>query len=89
MHAASLVGRMSTSTSTSTDTTTEEQEGKRKPKVKAMGAVIFTGPDSLRDHHVKVETHQQYIGHTTASSEITGDLNYICRPSEANLYCTM
>lgn len=55
-------------------------EGKqRKPK----GAVLFTGPDGLRDHRVKVED-QCFVGNTTKSPEASGDLRYLYRAAEAS-----
>ncbi len=48
--------------------------GKRKP----IGEVLYTGPDGIGDHKVKVE-EQRYTGHTCASPEATGDVKYICR----------
>ncbi len=48
------------------------------------GAILFTGPDGMRDQRVQVEADHRYIGHTTASPEATGDLNYICRAAEVS-----
>ena len=51
--------------------------GEKKPK----GQLIYTGPDGIGDHKVTV-LPTRYVGHTTASPEHTGDVNYICRPAQ-------
>ena len=54
---------------------------KRKPK----GEVIFTGPDGIRQHRVKVKEEpwrQRYVGRSAASPEATGDMYYLVRASK-------
>ena len=63
------------STSISTDASFD---GKLK-----KGAILFTGPDGMRDQRVKVEDYH-FIGHTTVSPEATADLNYLYRAAEVS-----
>lgn len=70
-----LTAKMLASTS---EVSSLERE-QRKPK----GAVLFTGPDGLRDHRVKVE-EQCFVGNTTKSPEASGDLRYLYRAAEAS-----
>ncbi|XP_074648601.1 protein SPMIP2-like [Tubulanus polymorphus] len=43
------------------------------------GAMLFSGPDGLRNHVMKIESEHRYVGEGTMSSEGTSDVSYLWR----------
>jgi len=46
-----------------------------------VGRVLFTGPDDVKDHTTKI-LDPTYVGRASSSTEATGDLQYLYRPSK-------
>jgi len=43
------------------------------------GAVLFTGPDGIRDHHVSVSPEHRYVGEGAMSVEGSSEVDYLWR----------
>ena len=48
------------------------------------GRMLFTGPDYLRDHRVKVDDEHRYIGIGTMHPDASSELDYITRANPDN-----
>ena len=52
--------------------------------VMSGGRMLFTGPDYLRDHRVKVDDEHRYIGIGTMHPDASSELDYITRANPDN-----
>merc|ERR1712137_128274 len=53
-------------------------------QIMSGGRMLFTGPDYLRDHRVKVEEEHRYIGIGTMHPDHSSELDYIMRGNPEN-----
>ncbi|KAL0974327.1 hypothetical protein UPYG_G00218890 [Umbra pygmaea] len=52
-----------------------------KPHKASGQRMLFTGPDGIGDYRARLIDSTRYTGVGPLSSEATGDLSYLCRPS--------